>query len=128
MYLTGFLRVAGFGGEERGHEFDGKVRFEVGGLIGEDGVGARVRFVETVAGKFLHQVEDANGFLIRNFIFFTAGEEFGALGGHFFFFLFAHGAAEDVCFAEGEAGEGVGNLHDLFLVENDAVGFFENGF
>ena len=48
--------------------------------------------------------------------------------GHFLFFLFAHGAAEKVGFAEREAGQAVGDLHHLFLVEDDAVGFFENVF
>ena len=118
--------VAGFGGEERGHKFDGIVRFELGGLIGEKRVGAGVRLVEAVAGEFFHQIENADGFLVGNFIFLAAGKELGALGGHFFFFLLAHGAAENVGFAEGEAGQAIGDLHDLFLIEDDAVGFFEN--
>src|SRR5690242_10227943 len=31
--LHDFVSVAGFGSEQRGHEFDGKVRFQVGSLI-----------------------------------------------------------------------------------------------
>ena len=126
--LDDFFRVAGFGGEQRGHEFDGIVRFQIGGLIGEQRVGAGVRLIEAVAGEFFHQVEDAHGFLFGDFVFLAAGQEFGALRGHLFFFLLAHGAAEQVCFAEREAGQAVGDLHDLFLIEDDAVGFLENFF
>src|SRR5208337_2249237 len=123
-----FFGVAGFGGEERGHKFDGIVRFEPGGLIGEKRVGTGVGLVEAVAGKFFHQIENADGFLFGNFIFFAAGEELGALGCHLFFFLFAHGATENVGFAEGEGGQAIGDLHDLLLIEDDAVGFLENVF
>jgi len=42
---------------------------------------------------------------------------------------FAHGAAEHVGAAEGVAGDDLGGLHDLLLVDHDAVGlaadFFE---
>ena len=56
----------------------------------------------------------------------ATGHKLGALGGHFFFFLLAHGAAQDVGFAERETGQAIGDLHHLFLVQDDAVSFFEN--
>ena len=56
----------------------------------------------------------------------AAGDEFGALRRHFLFFLFAHGAAQNVGLAEREACQAVGDLHHLFLVEDDAVGLFKN--
>ena len=118
--------VASFGSEQRGHELDGIVRLKLCGLVGKQRVGAGVRFVEAVAREFFHQVKDAVGFFVGNFIFVAAGEELGALGGHFFLFLFAHGAAQDIGFAKRKAGEAIGDLHDLFLVEDDAVGFLEN--
>ncbi len=37
-----FLGVAGFRGQERGHEFDGIMRFQISRLIGEQGVGTGV--------------------------------------------------------------------------------------
>src|ERR1700757_680838 len=120
--------VAGFGGEKRGHELDRIVRLEIGGLIREKRIGTRVRFVEAVARELFHQVEDVDGFLLGDFVLLAPGEELRALRGHFFLFLLAHGAAEDVGFAEGKAGQAIGDLHDLFLVKNDAVGFLENIF
>ena len=102
--------VTGFGSEQGGHELDRIVRLEPGGLVGEKSVGAGVRLVEAVAGEFFHQVEDTDGFFVGNFILVAAGEELGALRGHFFLFLFAHGAAQDIGFAEGKAGEAIGDL------------------
>ena len=85
-----------------------------------------MRFVESVTREFGHQIEDAFGLLRRNFVHGAAGEEFLALGGHFVAVLLAHGAAQDVRFAEREARQTIGDLHDLFLVEDDAVGLFED--
>ena len=128
MYFTCFSALPVSEVSKRGHEFDRIVRFEPGGLVREKRVGTRMRFVETVPGEFFHQVENVDGFFLRNLIFVAAGQEFRALGGHFFLFLFAHGAAQDVGFPEGKAGQAIGDLHDLFLIEDHAVGFLENIF
>ncbi len=118
--------VAGFGGEERGHELAGEMGFEIAGDEGEVGVGEGVGFVEAVAGELLHEVEGFGGLLFVVAALGGAGEEAGALLGHLLGVLFAHGAAEDVGFAERIAGQAVGDLHHLFLVDHDAVGLFEN--
>jgi len=44
--------VAGFRCQQRGHEFDRVVRLEPGRLVGQQGVGAGMRLIEAVAGKF----------------------------------------------------------------------------
>src|SRR5271157_614952 len=85
-----------------------------------------MRFVEAVARELFHQVKDVDGLLIGNLIFLAAGQEFGALCGHLLFFLLAHGAAENVRFPERETRQTIGDLHHLFLIEDDAVGFFED--
>ncbi len=103
----------------------GIMRFQIGGLIGEERVGAGVRFVEAVAREFGHQVEDAFGFFRGDFSRGATGQEFLALRGHFLAFLLAHGAAQNVGFTEGKSGEAIGDLHHLFLIQDDAVGFFE---
>ncbi len=66
------------------------------------------------------------GLFRRNFVRRAAGQEFLALRGHFLAVLLAHGAAQDVGFAQRKAGQAVGDLHHLFLIQNDAVGFFQN--
>jgi len=59
--LDDVLGLAGFGGEERGHELDWVVGFEPGGVVGEERVGGGVGFVEAVAGELGHLVEDFSG-------------------------------------------------------------------
>ena len=58
----------------------------------------------------------------------AAVNEASALGIHLRFDLLAHGAAQQICFTEAVAGEDLRRLHDLFLVDEDAVCFGENAF
>ena len=81
--------------------------------------------VEAVPGKFGHEIEDAFGFFRRNFVRGATGEEFFALRGHLFAIFFAHGTTQDIGFAEQKAGQPIGDLHDLLLIKNDAVGLSE---
>ena len=127
-----FVGVAEFAGEEGGHKFDGVVGFEVGGSVSEDGVGGGVGFVEAVAGEFFEEVEDFAGFVGGEVVGgFGAAYEVLALEAHFFVFLFAHGAPQDVGGAGRIACDAFGGFDDLFLVDHDAVGFsadiFEEG-
>src|SRR6185437_1756369 len=45
---------------------------------------------------------------------------------HFLALLLAHGAAQNVGFTEGKYREAIRNLHQLFLIQDDDVGFREN--
>jgi len=56
--LVGVIHV---GRQYRGHESRRIVRLQESGLVGEQRVGRRVRFVEAVTGEFLHEVEDVRG-------------------------------------------------------------------
>ena len=85
-------------------------------------------FVEAVARKLFHQVEDALGLFIGDFVGLASGHELGALRGHLFFFLFAHGAAQDVRFAQRKTRQAVGDLHHLLLIQNHAPGFRQDVF
>ncbi len=87
-----------------------------------------MRFVEAIAGKLFHQVEDALGFLVGNLVGGAALHELGALRGHFFFLFLPHDAAKDVGFSKRKARQAIGDLHNLFLVQDDAVSFLENIF
>ena len=42
--------------------------------------------------------------------------------------FFRHGAADEVCLSQGVARELLENLHDLLLINDDAVGVFEDRF
>ena len=98
------------------------MRLEPGGLVGHQAIGRRVRFVETVAGEFFHQVEDVARQFAIDAVVGAAFDEAAALLGHFLGLLLAHGAAQHVRTTQGVAGHHLGDLHHLFLIEDDAVG------
>ena len=67
-----------------------------------------------------------SAFFSRNFMRGAAVEEFFALRGHLLAVLLAHGAAQDIGLAQRKSGEAIGDLHDLFLIKDDAVGLFQD--
>ena len=71
-----FVLVAHFRREQGGHEFRGEVGFQPGGLIGNEGIGGGMRFVEAIFGKFLHQVKNFIGFFFCNPAFDRSVDEF----------------------------------------------------
>ena len=78
-------------------------------------------FIEAVARELLHQLPDALGLRGGGVALAAARDELLALLGHELAVLLAHGAAEDVGLAHGEARHLGGDLHDLFLVHHDPV-------
>ena len=92
------------------------VGLQPSGLVGEQGVGGRVRFVEAVARELLHQVEDMRRLRLGHATVFGTIDEHAALLGHLLGLLLAHGAAQQVGSAERIAGEHLCDLHDLFLI------------
>jgi len=54
-------RVAGFRGQQRGHEVERIMGLQIGGDVGQVGVGRRVRLIESIAGELLHQLEQLLG-------------------------------------------------------------------
>ena len=105
-----------------GEEGDGVVRLQPGRLVADQRIGGRVGFVEAVVGEALHQVEDLGGLLRRDAAALGAVAEDLALGFHLRADLLAHGAAQQVGGAEAVAGQVLRDLHDLFLIDHDAVG------
>ncbi|GBD26731.1 hypothetical protein HRbin30_02072 [bacterium HR30] len=98
--------------------------FEIGGLVGKKGVCGRVGFVETVRTKSFHLFEYGLCQFLRHPALNRTAHEASFFALHLVLFLFAHGAAQVVGIAEGVSRQHAGNLHHLFLVQNDAVGFF----
>ena len=111
----------------RGVEFDRVVRLQPGGLVGDERVGGGVALVEAVARELVDQVEQLVGLGGRDGIDPRAAlDEAGALGVHLRLDLLAHGAAQQIGLAEAEAGEHLGRLHHLLLVDEDAVGLLQH--
>ena len=97
------------------------------GLVGNQRVGSRVGLVETIAGKLFNQVENVfrQGFV--DVIVFTAVEKELLLFGHFLGLFLTHGPAQHVGVTKTVAGHHLGNLHDLFLIQDNAIGGLKNG-
>ncbi len=128
MYFTTFSGFAGFRGEQCRHELDGIVGLEPRRVIREQSVGGGVRLVEAVSGELLHEVEDLSCRVFWVLVGGGALHEAVALLGHFGCVFLAHGAAKQVGVTERVAGEDVRDLHDLFLVDDDAEGLVQDDF
>jgi hypothetical protein len=109
------------GRERRADELGGEMRLEVGRLVRDERVRGRVRLVEAVARELLEQVEDLAGLAAVVAETLGAVDEGALLLGHLLGLLLAHRAAQEIGAAERVARERAGDLHDLLLVDDDAV-------
>ena len=105
----------------RGHERRRVVRLQPRGLVRHQAIGGGVGFVEAVTGEFFHQVENVTGQVRIDVVGRATFNEAAALLGHFFGFFLTHGSTQHVRTAEGVTGHDLGNLHHLFLIQDDAV-------
>ena len=87
-----------------------------------------MRFVKAITGEFLHQVKDLHRQLAVNAIFLRAFFEDRTLLGHLFRFFLTHRTTQHIRAAEGIAGKLLGDLHDLFLVQDNAIGWLQYRF
>ena len=102
--------------------------FQPGGLVSEQGIGNGMGLVETVTGKFFHQVKNGGCHGFADFIALSAFHENVPLLGHLFALFLTHGAPQQVRRPQGVAAEEPGYLHDLFLVQDHAIGRFQHRF
>ncbi len=132
-HVAAFGRVLGdaVGGgelaiEHRRHEGHRVVGLQVGGLVGQDGVGDAVALVETVAGEGLDLVPQIRGLGARHAAAGGAVDELLLHLGHDVGLLLAHGLAQHVRLGHAEAGHLHGDQHHLLLVDDDAVGLLQD--
>ena len=119
-----FIGISLLRAQNRRHEFDRVIGFEVGGAIAEHRIGGRVGFVEAVLRKFLKKGKDGLGGLAIDIIgFLGTGNEDVFLGVHHFLDLFTHRPAKDIGAPKGITGDDLGGLHDLLLINEDTIGF-----
>ena len=114
-----------FRGHQRGHEVPRVVNLQPRGLVRDERVGDRVRLVEAVARERLDVVEDLVRLLLVVAVRGRAVDELAALRGHDRGVLLAHRLAQQVGVAERVAGHALRDLHDLLLVDDDAVRLLE---
>ena len=85
-----------------------------------------MRLVKAVSRKSLHQVEDFVGFGLDNAVFSRTVGKYLAMLRHLFGLFLAHGAAQQIGATQRIAAQNLGRLHDLLLVDHDAVGFAQH--
>src|SRR5688572_12366698 len=99
---------------------------QVGGLKREIRIGDAVAAVESVVRKLSHQREDLLGLFAFNPPLNSTRNELLFMNGHLFALLLAHRAAHEVGLAKCISRKLLSELHDLLLVDDDAVGIVEN--
>ena len=123
--LIHILHKAGHGS---GHKFWKIMRLEICRLVRNIRIGRTMGFIKTIAGKVNEQVK----YFICNGLFnaiidrtlykgFTLRLEDG-------FLFLTHRTAHQIRLTKGEPTHGRRNLHNLFLVENNAERIFQNRF
>ncbi len=118
-----------------GHELSGVVVLQPRGVHGVHRVGRGVGLVKRVAGKAFHLVKDVLRRLYTDAVVHSATHaqrliavhKRMSLLVHDGLFLFAHGAPEQVAAPQGVARQVAGDLHDLLLVHDAAVGYIQYG-
>ncbi len=102
--------------------------FQVGTLIGDEGIAGGVRFIEAITGKSLNLIENGSGDPGIDFTFPAAVEKFFFLLGHQFRLFLAHRLAKNIGFAHRVSGEGIGDLKHLFLKDYHTICVFQDFF
>ena len=120
------VRVALVQRHRRRNELHGIVRLEPAGLVGDQRIGRRVALVEAVVGEFGQQIENLVRLGLEHAALHGAAHEAVALGVHLRLDLLAHGAAQQIRLAQRIARQGLGRLHHLFLVDDDAAGLLQD--
>ncbi|MNC20358.1 hypothetical protein D3C75_683040 [compost metagenome] len=87
-----------------------------------------MRFVKSVTGKFFYQVEDFNRQLTVNATRLRAIFKTATLLRHLDRVLFTHRTTQHVRTAQRVPRQHLCNLHNLFLIQNNAVGRFQHRF
>ena len=102
------------------------MHFKPGRVISQQRISGRVRLVKAVTRELLHQVKHFVGFFFRQAVNAGTLAKYFAVGRHLFFIFFTHCTAQHVGSTERVTTQNLRGLHHLFLVNHDAVGFFQH--
>ncbi len=99
---------------------------EISGLVSDQGIGCRMRFVETVFSKLVHQVKDRLGFFGIQIVGFGTFQKKPLLAAHLLVILLTHGTTQQVGLPQRITGQGAGNLHNLLLIDYNTIGILQD--
>ena len=119
--------VAHVAGQHCGHEFLGVMRLQESRAHNKHRVAGGVGLIE----RILREVQGVVPYLARHFqgiaVFLRAGIPVGFQRLHDVELLLTHGLAQLVCLTGRETAHRHGDLHQLLLVDDRAVGFLQDG-
>ncbi len=87
-----------------------------------------MRFVKSVTREFLHQVEDFHRQFSVDSVLFCTFSKYRTLLSHLFRLFLTHRTTQHIRATEGITRKHLRNLHDLFLIQDDAVGWLQYRF
>ena len=85
-------------------------------------------FIETVTSKWNHDFKDFTGVFLGMPLFQRTFNKFLLFAHKYVDFLFTHGTAKHICTTQRESGNFLGYLHNLFLINHNAVSFLQKRF
>ena len=121
------IRITDNAVEEGRIELRTPVRLQISGFIGYQRIGYGVGFVESVTGEVLQERENLVAELFGDIMQLLGAVDKGLthriqlLG-----LLLAHRTAQNICLTERKACQCGGYLHNLLLIQNNAVGILQN--
>ena len=134
--LDDLIGIVQHTGEQSGHKLAGIMTLEIRGLECHIGIAGRMALVECVGRKAGHLIINFVGYFFGDAVCHAAGalvagvgaamDEMLPFGLHHGVLLFTHGAADIICLAERETSQLPENLHDLFLIDDAAVGHIQD--
>ena len=102
------------------------MRLHIGGLETNHRVSGGMRFVETVACELVDEFEDIGRFFAFDTFRNGAIHKSRLLRRHLGLVFLTHGAAEQIGLAKRITAHDLGNLNDLLLINDNAVGFLQD--
>ena len=121
------IRITDNAVEEGRIELRTPVRLQISGFIGYQRIGYGVGFVETVTGEVLQERENLVAELFGDIMqLFGTVDKGLAHRIQLLGLLLAHRTAQNICLTERKACQCGGYLHNLLLIQNNAVGILQN--
>ena len=103
------------------------MRFEIAGLVGDHRIGRGVGFIESIAGKVGHEIEQFLRFPLREMGLLCALNEQCLLFFHLLRLLLPHRAPEEIGLPQRKPSQPIRDRHDLLLIDDHSTGVLQDG-
>ncbi len=122
--LNHLIGIIHFRGHVCCHKLCGIMGFEPGSLICHQSIGSGMTLIKPVLSKFFQKIKDFNRQLLINSIFHSPIHKVHFKSSHDISFFLTHCTAEHITLGQGKTADDLTDLHHLFLINNNTIGFF----